>query len=61
MSKSALCIIGGGNMGSALVRGLLAGGFDETQLTIVEKDASQIAALKKSVFKSCYHNSVTQV
>ena len=51
MSQSALCIIGGGNMGSALVRGLLAGGFDETQLTIVEKDASQIAALKNQFSK----------
>lgn len=51
MSQSTLCIIGGGNMGSALVRGLLAGGFDETQLTIVEKDSSQIAALKISFQK----------
>ena len=51
MSQSALCIIGGGNMGSALVRGLLAGGFDETQLTIVENDSSQIAALKNQFSK----------
>jgi pyrroline-5-carboxylate reductase len=50
MSKqgvAVLGIIGGGNMGSALVRGLLAGGFSADQMVIVEKDNARIAELKR--------------
>ena len=50
MSKqgvAVLGIIGGGNMGSALVRGLLAGGFSADQMVIVEKDDARIAELKR--------------
>ena len=50
MSKqgvAVLGIIGGGNMGSALVRGLLAGGFSADQTVIVEKDNARIAELKR--------------
>ena len=39
-------IIGGGNMGSALVRGLLAGDFSAEQIAIVEKDGARVAELK---------------
>lgn len=50
MSKlgvSVLGVIGGGNMGSALVRGLLAGDFSADQIVIVEKDTARIAELKR--------------
>lgn len=50
MSKlgvSVLGVIGGGNMGSALVRGLLAGGFSAEKIVIVEKDDVRIAELKR--------------
>ena len=50
MSKQGdlvLGVIGGGNMGSALVRGLLAGGFSADQIVIVEKDDTRIAELKQ--------------
>ena len=50
MSKqgvSVLGVIGGGNMGSALVRGLLAGDFYADQIVIVEKDTARIAELKQ--------------
>jgi pyrroline-5-carboxylate reductase len=42
-----LGIIGGGNMGSAFVRGLLAGDFSANQIVIVEKDAGRIVELKR--------------
>lgn len=50
MSKqgvSVLGVIGGGNMGSALVRGLLAGDFSVDQIVIVEKETARIAELKR--------------
>jgi pyrroline-5-carboxylate reductase len=50
MSKqgaAVLGVIGGGNMGSALARGLLAGGFSAGQIVIVEKDDLRIAELKR--------------
>ena len=46
-SQPVLAIIGGGNMGSALVRGLLAGNFSADQIVIVEKDNSRIVELKR--------------
>ncbi|PHX93872.1 MAG: pyrroline-5-carboxylate reductase [Acidimicrobium sp.] len=46
-SRRVLGIIGGGNMGSALVRGLLAGNFFAEQIVIVEKDNSRIAELQR--------------
>ncbi|MDA3003609.1 MAG: pyrroline-5-carboxylate reductase [Actinomycetota bacterium] len=47
LSRPVLGIIGGGNMGSALVRGLLAGDFSAEQILIVEKDNSRIAELRR--------------
>lgn len=47
VGNSQLCIIGGGNMGSALARGLLAGGLSSDQLVIVEKDKSRVVELEK--------------
>ena len=50
MSKqgaSVLGVIGGGSMGSALVRGLLSGDFSDDQIVIVEKDTARIAELKR--------------
>ena len=50
MSKqgvSVLGVIGGGNMGSALVRGLLAADYSADQIVIVEKDTARIAELKR--------------
>ncbi|NCW83606.1 MAG: pyrroline-5-carboxylate reductase [Acidimicrobiia bacterium] len=46
LSRPVLGIIGGGNMGSALVRGLLAGDFSAEQIAIVEKDGARVAELK---------------
>ena len=45
-SRTVLGIIGGGNMGSALVRGLLSGSFSAEEIVIVEKDNARIAELK---------------
>ena len=44
---SVLGVIGGGNMGSALVRGLIAGGYSADQIVIVEKDNLRISELKR--------------
>jgi pyrroline-5-carboxylate reductase len=46
-TKSMLGVIGGGNMGSALVRGLLTSGFPSEQIVIVEKDSARVSALKR--------------
>lgn len=46
-SQRVLGIIGGGNMGSALVRGLLAGDFSAEQIVIIEKDNLRIAELQQ--------------
>ena len=43
--SGGISIIGGGNMGGALARGLVAGGLSMRDLTIVELDASKHAAL----------------
>lgn len=45
--KQILGVIGGGNMGSALVRGLLTGNYSSEQIRIIEKDDSRAATLKK--------------
>lgn len=46
MNKASLCVIGGGNMGSALVRGLLANGYSPSQIFIVEKDDAKLINLR---------------
>ena len=45
MITGGISIIGGGNMGGALARGLVAGGLPEADLTIVEVDAAKRDAL----------------
>ncbi|MFM7744825.1 MAG: pyrroline-5-carboxylate reductase [Actinomycetota bacterium] len=45
MINGGIAIIGGGNMGGALARGLVAGGLAAADLTIVEVDASKRTAL----------------
>ena len=44
-TTAQLVIIGGGNMGSALVGGLVASGWDVTSIVVVELDADKRAAL----------------
>lgn len=46
MSRARLVIIGGGNMGTALVGGLIHGGWQPSSITVVEIDASKRAALE---------------
>jgi pyrroline-5-carboxylate reductase len=41
-----LVIIGGGNMGTALVGGLVASGWDATSIAVVEVDAAKRSALE---------------
>ncbi len=43
---SQLVIIGGGNMGTALVGGLVNGGWTPTDITVVELDAAKRASLE---------------
>ncbi|MDP9463670.1 MAG: pyrroline-5-carboxylate reductase [Actinomycetota bacterium] len=45
MTKYRLAVVGGGNMGTALVGGLLAGGWPATDLAVVEVVAGQREAL----------------
>lgn len=47
INASRLCIIGGGNMGSAMARGLLAGGLLPSNLVIVETDTTKHAELRR--------------
>lgn len=46
MTHARLVIIGGGNMGSALVGGLIHGGWDASTITVVELDAAKRASLE---------------
>jgi len=46
INSGRLSIVGGGNMGSAMARGLLAGGLLPSNLVIVESDSSKHAELK---------------
>ena len=43
--RAVLSIVGGGNMGSALLEGLIAGGLAPTDIVVVEVDAEKRAAL----------------
>lgn len=45
MINGGISIIGGGNMGGALARGLVAGGLAAADLTIIEVDAAKRAVL----------------
>lgn len=45
-TTAQLVIIGGGNMGSALVGGLVASGWDATSIVVVELDAEKRAVLE---------------
>ena len=47
MVVGGISIIGGGNMGGALARGLVAGGLDPAGLTIVEVDDAKRVALAR--------------
>ena len=44
--QARLVIIGGGNMGTALVGGLVASGWDATSITVVELDAAKRKTLE---------------
>lgn len=46
MSRARLVIIGGGNMGTALVGGLIHGGWEPSSITVVEIDATKRASLE---------------
>jgi len=46
MSRARLVVIGGGNMGAALVGGLIQGGWDSSSITVVEIDPAKRAALE---------------
>lgn len=46
MSRARLVIVGGGNMGSALVGGLIHGGWIPSTITVVEIDADKRSALE---------------
>ena len=46
MSRARLVIIGGGNMGTALVGGLIHGGWQPSSITVVEIDAAKRAMLE---------------
>lgn len=46
MSRARLVIIGGGNMGTALVGGLIHGGWNPSTITVVEIDSAKRAALE---------------
>ena len=46
MTKYRLAVVGGGNMGAALVGGLLAGGWAATDLAVVEVAAGRREALR---------------
>ena len=46
MSRARLVIIGGGNMGTALVGGLVHGGWKPSSITVVEIDATKRASLE---------------
>lgn len=46
MSRARLVIIGGGNMGTALVGGLIHGGWQPSSITVVEIDAAKRATLE---------------
>jgi pyrroline-5-carboxylate reductase len=46
---SRLVVIGGGNMGSALVGGLVQSGWDPSTITVVEIDAAKCAQLEKDL------------
>lgn len=46
MINRGIAIIGGGNMGGALARGLVAGGLPTADLTIIEVDAGKRDALR---------------
>lgn len=54
-----ISIIGGGNMGSALARGLVEGGLAPRDLTIVELDASKHASLTASFPGAGISSSIT--
>ena len=46
MNTPRLVIIGGGNMGTAIVGGLVNGGWDASSITVVELDAAKRATLE---------------
>ena len=46
LGTARLVIIGGGNMGTALVGGLVNGGWDAASITVVELDAAKRASLE---------------
>lgn len=46
MSRARLVIIGGGNMGAALVGGLINGGWTPSTITVVEIDSAKRATLE---------------
>ena len=46
MSRARLVIIGGGNMGTALVGGLIHGGWEPSSITVVEIDVTKRTSLE---------------
>lgn len=57
MKKVNIAIIGGGKMGSSIATGLLSSGFSATQITVADKSAKTLTALKKVKIKTLSNNS----
>ena len=53
MSDHKITMIGGGNMGTAIVSGLLAKGYDPQQIQVVEPDHDKQLTLTKTLGVSC--------
>lgn len=48
-SRARLVVVGGGNMGTALVAGLVASGWNPATITVVEIDAGKRASLERDL------------
>lgn len=48
-TRARLVVVGGGNMGAALVAGLVASGWDPASMTVVEIDAAKREALARDL------------
>jgi pyrroline-5-carboxylate reductase len=48
-SRARLVVVGGGNMGTALVAGLVASGWDPATITVVEIDSAKRASLERDL------------
>lgn len=48
-TRARLVVVGGGNMGAALVAGLVAAGWDPSSMTVVEIDAAKREALSRDL------------